>query len=123
MGQYVEVCSDGQTTPICISYREIRLNEALCNPRNEEKGCTQVRIFKSVYRQAAPLGVLQKPGETLRQLEPTGGFLLVLLDFLSLSMGQQWQAVPWLLAVALGGGAALAVQGQTMLWKLSVEPD
>lgn len=107
--------------PICISYTEIRLNEAVCNPRNEEKGCTQVRTCKSVYRQAAPLGVLQKPGETMRQLEPSGGFLLVLLDFVSLSMGQQWQAVPRLLA--LGGGAALAVQGQTLLWKLSLEPD
>lgn len=109
--------------PICISYAEIRLNEAVCNSRNEEKSCTQVRTSEAVYRQAFPMGVLQKPGETRRQLEPSGGFLLVLLDFISSSMGQQRQAVPRLLAVALGGGAALAVRGQRLLWKLKVEPD
>lgn len=58
------------------------------------------------HRQVVLLGLLSKLRETSWSLQE--GFLLMLLDFMPLSTGQQWGAISKQLAVVLGGGAALA---------------
>lgn len=65
-----------------------------------------------IYRQVVARGMLPKLEETMMQLEPSGrlAIAVAVLDFIPLSMGEWWGAVPKQLALVLGEGAALAAR-------------